>query len=79
MDAIHLIDDDTWRRVTIDARLVRNIHADVQLLQMFRFYTHRNGKAGDTFWFDDVRILPENTPKDSLPANSPDKKTGAKP
>ena len=53
-----LLDDGEWHEITIDARLVREAFADVRLLKMFRFYTQRNGKHGDQFWFDDFRILP---------------------
>ena len=58
-----LQDDDQWHEISIDARVIREAFPDVTLLQMFRFYTHRNGKAGDQFWFDDFRILPAAPPR----------------
>ena len=53
-----LLDDDQWHEITIDARTIREAFPDVKLVKLFRFYTQRNGKHGDQFWFDNFRILP---------------------
>ena len=53
-----LLDDDQWHEVEIDARAIREVFPDVKLLQMFRFYTNRNGQEGQQYWFDNFRILP---------------------
>ncbi|MFC1718956.1 hypothetical protein ACFL6S_35220, partial [Candidatus Poribacteria bacterium] len=44
--------------VEMDARAIREVFPDVKLLQMFRFYTDRNGQEGQQYWFDNFRILP---------------------
>jgi hypothetical protein len=53
-----LLDDDQWHEVEIDARAIREVFPDVNLLQMFRFYTNKNGQEGQQYWFDNFRILP---------------------
>jgi hypothetical protein len=58
LSKIALADDDQWHEVEIDARWVREVFPDVRLLQMFRFFTNGNGKEGQQFWFDNLRILP---------------------
>ena len=56
---LHMID---WAICFDDARAtcyqIREIFPNVKLLQMFRFYTNRNGKEGQQYWFDNFRILP---------------------
>ena len=54
-----LVDDGQWHEVTLDVRVIREVHPDVKLLQMFRFHTDRNGNKGQRYWFDNFRILPE--------------------
>jgi len=56
---VTLADDDQWHEVEIDARWAREAFSDVRLLQMFRFFTNGNGQAGQQYWFDAFRILPE--------------------
>ena len=58
LESYELLDDDQWHEVEIDARAIREVFPDVKLLQMFRFYTNRNGRAGQQYWFDNFRILP---------------------
>ncbi|MFO7947840.1 MAG: right-handed parallel beta-helix repeat-containing protein [Armatimonadota bacterium] len=53
-----LIDDGEWHEIKVDVRDIREVHPDVKLMKMFRFYTEQNGKKGDQFWFDDFVILP---------------------
>jgi hypothetical protein len=53
-----LIDDDRWHRVTMDARVIRDVFPGVKRLQRFRFQTDGNGRAGDCFWFDRFSIQP---------------------
>lgn len=55
-----LVDDDTWREIVIDARIIREVFPDVKLLERFRFETRRNGREGQEFWFDDFIILPDD-------------------
>ncbi|MDX9978755.1 MAG: right-handed parallel beta-helix repeat-containing protein [Lentisphaeria bacterium] len=58
-----LLDDGKWHEISLDARLIRETFPEVKLIKMFRFYTHRNGKHGDQFWFDNFRILPASAEK----------------
>ncbi len=53
-----LLDDNQWHEMEIDARAIREVFPNVKLLQMFRFYTNRNGQEGQQYWFDNFRILP---------------------
>ena len=43
--------------IAIDARKIRDVFPDVQLLQMLRFHTNGNGAEGQQFWFDNFRIV----------------------
>ena len=54
-----LVDDGEWHEISVDARTVRRHLPDVKYLRRFRFYTHRNAREGQTFWFDEFAILPE--------------------
>lgn len=54
-----LTDDGQWHEATFDARAIREVFPQVQLLQMFRFYTAANGQEGQQYWFDNFRILSE--------------------
>lgn len=55
---LSLKDDGQWHEAEFDVRLIREIFPNVKLVQTFRFYTNANGKKGDEFWFDNVRIMP---------------------
>ncbi len=60
-----LVDDDAWHEVELDARLIRQVHPDIDVLFALEFYTHMNGAENDRFWFDDFVILP------AAPAHQP--------
>lgn len=53
-----LVDDDRWHEIELDARLIREVYPEVDVLWAFEFYTDRNAGADDRFWFDDFVILP---------------------
>ena len=53
-----LVDDGEWHEITLDARTVREGLEGIRYLRLFRFYTHRNAKKGQEFWFDEFEILP---------------------
>ncbi len=58
VERYELIDDGRWHEVTVDVRAIREVHPDVKLLKMLRFYTAGNGRKGQQYWFDDFAILP---------------------
>lgn len=56
-DPVHLIADDEWHEIDIDAgALVGEILPSLQHLKDFQFYLHGNGQEEDRFWIDDFRV-----------------------
>jgi len=43
----------------VDARVIREVFPHVTLLEKIRFYTANNGREGQQYWLDNLRILPE--------------------
>jgi len=64
---LSLEDDGQWREAEFDARFIREVFPDVKLIQALRFYTNANGKKGDEFWFDNVRIVPQASARSQSP------------
>ncbi|RRS34687.1 MAG: hypothetical protein OI74_04590 [Gammaproteobacteria bacterium (ex Lamellibrachia satsuma)] len=61
LGAVNLIDDDTWRTVTIDLYEVLRPHwPNANQITEFEFWSNSNAGASDHFWFDDFRISYRN-------------------
>ena len=56
-DKYVLIDDNTWRIITIDVRDLRGLQT-VDFLYEFEWFTF-GSQLGDEFWFDEFMILSE--------------------
>lgn len=64
-----LVDDDRWHEIELDARLIRKVFPDVDVLFAFEFYTKLNAAADDRFWFDDFVILPAAAAPAAIPTD----------
>lgn len=53
-----LIDDGEWHTLLLDARIIRDQHPDVNVLQRLGLESRSNSKKGDTYWLDEFAILP---------------------
>ncbi len=53
-----LIDDDEWRDITLDARVIRKIIPEIRNVHSFEFGTFGLSEEGQKFWFDDFQIIP---------------------
>lgn len=53
-----LNDDGEWHSLLMDARLIRAHYPEVQVLRRLGAETLSNSKTGDTYWLDEVAILP---------------------
>lgn len=53
-----LIDDGTWQVLLIDVRTIREDFPEVDVLKRFGSETMSRSKQGDTYWLDEVVILP---------------------
>jgi hypothetical protein len=56
VNACELVDDNQWRTILLDARVIRKVFPDVRYLQAFQFYTQENGRKGHEFWIDNFAI-----------------------
>lgn len=59
-DPAVLEDDGAWHTITLDARDIREVYPDVQVLEKIRFEAVEPSRveAGDGFWLDDFYIAP---------------------
>jgi hypothetical protein len=60
-------DDDQWHEITIDVRAIRDVYPEVKLLRTLYLFTRNNGKTGQQYWIDNLRILPESAPAPATP------------
>lgn len=61
MEKYKLIDDGEWHMITIDARDIKKVIPELNLLYSFEFETYGKSKEGQMFWFDDFSITSEFT------------------
>jgi PKD repeat protein len=54
---VNLIDDDTWRTVTVDIyQAIKSHWPNASYIDEFEWWTDDNATTGQEFWFDDFRI-----------------------